>query len=116
MNVFQWLSERFSLRGRALFIYQRGIARSKKRNHQGAIDDYTATIGMPDTPIDRKAMALYQRALAHVAVGDAQKGTDDLHAVVAMGEGMVNVRSMARQELVRMETRPGKGRGNKRGA
>ena len=105
MNLFHWLTERFSKRGKALSRYHRGMARSKKRDHQGAIDDYTATIGMPDAPLDVKAMAFYKRALAHVAAGNDQKGTDDLDAVVAMDGSPMNTKTMARQQLVRMESR-----------
>ena len=50
MNVFNWLTDHFSNRGKALSLYKRGMAKAKKHDHQGAIDDYTTTIGMPDTP------------------------------------------------------------------
>ena len=50
MNVFNWLTGHFSNRGKALSLYKRGMAKAKKHDHQGAIDDYTATIGMPHAP------------------------------------------------------------------
>lgn len=105
MNTFNWLKSRFSSRGKALSLYRRGMARAKKHDHQGAIDDYTATIDMPDTPSDVKAMALYNRALVHVAAGDDRKGVDDLDAVLAMAEALANVKTMARQKLAKLESR-----------
>jgi hypothetical protein len=81
------------------------MAKAKKRDRQGAIDDYTAAIGMPDVPVDLKAMALYNRALAHVAAGDDPKGIEDLDAVLAIDETLVNVKTMARQKLARVESR-----------
>ena len=108
MNTFNWLKSRFSSRGKALSLYRRGMARAKKNDHQGAIDDYTATIDMPDTPSDVKAMALYNRALVHVASGDDPKGVVDLDAVLAMDEALVNVKTMARQKLAKMGSRNGK--------
>ena len=108
MTVFNWLSNHFSRRGKALSLYKRGMAKAKKQDHQGAIDDYTATIGMRDTPPDVIAMVLYNRALAYVAAGDNGKGTDDLEAVLAMKEPLVNVKTMARQKLARMDSRSSK--------
>jgi hypothetical protein len=105
MNIFDWWNIRFSSRGKALSLYKRGMARAKKHDHQGAIDDYTTTIAMPDTPADLKAMALYNRALVHVVVRDDPKGVDDLNAVLVLDDAPVNVKTMARQKLARMESR-----------
>jgi hypothetical protein len=77
MIALNWLTGRFSNRGRALSRFRRASVRAQKNDHQGAIDDYTATIGMQDTAADVKAMALYNRGLVHVATGDGQKGVDD---------------------------------------
>ena len=81
------------------------MARAKKHNHQGAINDYTAAIDMPGIPASVKAMALYNRAVMHVAAGDRSKGMDDLDAVLAMGGTFVNVKSMARHKLAMMKSR-----------
>ena len=105
MNLFGWLSGHFSHRGKALARYRRGMAKAKVHDHQGAIDDYTAILGMRDVPADVQAMTLYNRALVHVATGSDQKGADDLDAVLAMNEALVNVKTMARQKLCRMEPR-----------
>ena len=108
MNIFRWLTNCFSGRGKAMSLYKRGMAKAKKHDHQGAIEDYTTMISMPDTPADLMAMVLYNRALVHVAAGDDQKGAVDLDAVLAMNEALVNVKTMARQKLARMESRSSK--------
>ena len=111
MSVFNWFGGLFSDRAKALSLYRRGMAKAKKHNHKGAIDDYMMIIGMPGTPADVNAMALYNRALVHVATGDDRKGVDDLIAVIAMDEAQVNVKTMARQKLARMKSRPRKSSG-----
>jgi hypothetical protein len=104
MNIFNWLKSRFTSRGKALSLYRRGMAMAKKHDHQGAIADYTTSIGMPDTPADVKAMVLYNRALMHVATGDDQKAVDDFNAILTMDEAPVNVKTMAKQKLVGMKS------------
>jgi hypothetical protein len=108
MNVFDWLTGCFSNHGKALFLYKRGMAKAKKHDHRGALDDYTSTIGMLHTPDDLLAMVLYNRALVYVAAGDDRKAAADLDAVLAMTEALVNVKTMARQKLARMESRSSK--------
>jgi hypothetical protein len=105
MNVFNWLAGRFSNRGKALSLYRRGMAKARKHDYQGAIDDYTKTIRMPNLPADVKAMVLYNRALVHMTAGDDQNGIDDLGAVLAMDQAPVNVKTMARQKLAKKESR-----------
>ena len=108
MKVFQWLKDRFSRRVTAISLYKRGMVRARKHDHVGAIDDYTASIGMPETPADLKAMVLFNRGLARVAAGDEPKGMADLNVVLAMDEAPTNVKTMARQKLARMQTRSAK--------
>ena len=108
MNIFDWLTGCFSSHGKAMSLYKRGMAKAKKHDRQGALEDYTTTIGMLGTPADLLAMALYNRALVYVAEGDDQKGAADLDAVLAMNEALVNVKTMARQKLARMESRSSK--------
>jgi hypothetical protein len=105
MNVFAWWTERFSNRGRAMSLYKRGMIKAKKHDHQGAIDDYTETLGMPETPANVRAMVLYNRALVHVANGDHRKGIDDLRSVLAMDEAPSSVKTKARQKLAKGELR-----------
>ena len=89
-------------------VVVRGMAKAKKHDHEGALEDYTTMIGMPGMPADLLAMALYNRALVYVAEGDDRKGAADLDAVLAMNEALVNVKTMARQKLARMESRASK--------
>ncbi|MCA9216466.1 MAG: hypothetical protein KDB27_25530 [Planctomycetales bacterium] len=105
MNIFNWLKSRFSRRGNLLSLYRRGLARAKKHDHQGAIDDYSVAIDVPDAPVDVKAMALFNRALVHLASGDFTRGVDDLHTVLAMNEAPATVKKMARQKLAKRESR-----------
>jgi len=109
MGMLNWLNSRFSSRGKALWLYRRGMARAKLHDQQGAVDDYSAAIDMPDAPSDVKAMALYNRALARVAAGDDRDGVDDLDVVLAMDEAPANVKTMARQKLAKVELRSRKG-------
>lgn len=113
MNVLHWLTDHFSDRGKALSLYKRGMDRARNHDSLGAIEDYTATIGMSDAPPDLKAMSLYNRALVYVAAGDDRKGTDDLDAVLAMSQAPLNIKSMAKQKLVRMESRSRKPSGSR---
>ena len=54
MKLFDWFNIRFSGGGKALSLYRRGMTRAKKHDHQGAIDDYTAMIAMPNAPKGRR--------------------------------------------------------------
>ena len=105
MNIFGWLISCFSGRGKAKSLYRRGMAKAKKHDHQGAIEDYTTMIGMPGTPADLMAMVLDNRALVHVASGNGKMGAVDLDAVLAMTGALVNVKTMARQKLARIKSR-----------
>ena len=89
-------------------LYKRGMAKAKKRDHQGALEDYTTMIGMPGVSADLMAMVLYNRALVYVATGDNQKGAADLGAVLAMKETLINIKTLARMKLARIESRPDK--------
>ena len=104
MNVFGWLTGHFSNRGKALSLYKRGMAKAKKQDHQGAIDDYSATLDGEDTPADVKAMVLYNRALVLAAAGRYRQGADDLDAVLAMDDAPANVKTMARQKIAKRES------------
>ncbi|MDA1053877.1 MAG: hypothetical protein O3C40_25795 [Planctomycetota bacterium] len=103
MNVLRWLTGRFSNRDKALSFYKRGMAKSKKHEHQGAIDDYTTAVDMQDAPSDVKAMALYNRALVYATAGNGSKATSDLNTVLGMTEALPNVKAEARRKLARMQ-------------
>lgn len=108
MNLFRRLTRCCSRRGRAVSLYKRGMAKARKHDHQGALQDYTNTLGMPGTPAELLAMVLFNRALVYVAAGDQPRGAADLDAVLAMNEACANVKLMARQKLARMVSRASK--------
>lgn len=107
MNLLSWLQSIFSARHKAIWNYKHGMTLAKKRDHDGALANYTAAIESTDVPNDVKAMALYNRALVYVAAGDDSKGVDDLDSVLAMdGElVIVNVKTMAKKKLAKMKSR-----------
>ena len=105
MGVFNWLTNRFTNHGKALAGYRRGMKKARNRDHVGAIGDYTTAINTPNITPDVKAMAQYNRALAHRAAKDVPKAVEDLNLILAMNEMLTNVKTMARQELVRIERR-----------
>jgi hypothetical protein len=57
MNVVGWLKNRFTARRKALWNYRRGMARAKRRDHDGALANYTAAIELAGVPAEVKAMA-----------------------------------------------------------
>ncbi len=89
----------------AMSLYKRGMAKAKKHDHEGAIDDYSAAIDMSDAPLDVKAMALYNRALVHAATRDNTKAVNDLKTVLAMAAIPTNVKAAADEKLKRIERR-----------
>lgn len=103
MSFVNWLKSRFSRREKALALYRQGMTRAQHQDHQGALDDYAATIDMPHGPPDVKAMALYNRALVYAADGDDQKAMDDLNRALAMAQTPAEVRTEARRKLERMK-------------
>jgi len=111
MSLLKWLKSLFTGRGKALLLYRRGMARAKKHDHQGAIDDYTALIDMPNTPPDVKAMALYNRALvysADAADENNSKAIKDLNMVLATAKAPTDVKTEARRKLERMKRQSSK--------
>jgi hypothetical protein len=100
-----WFDNTLRVRCKAMSLYKRGMKRARKHDHQGAIDDYTAAIVLPNAPADVKAMAQYNRALVHMAAKEELKAIDDLNGVIAMKEELTNVKTMARQKLMRIERR-----------
>lgn len=107
MNFFNWLKVRFGYKSKALCLFQRGTAKAKASDHQGAIDDYSTTIGMSDSTTDLRAMALYNRALVHAAAGDSPMAVNDLDSLLAMKEATVNIKTMARKMIAEIEAHSG---------
>lgn len=108
MQFFNWVKSLFSSRGKALSLYRRGMARANKRDHVGALDDYTATIDMPNVPPDVKAMALYNRPLVYSAHHETAQAVDDLNRVLAMAETPHEIKTEARRRLERMKRQASK--------
>ena len=107
MNIFKWLQRRQSVRSAVLSLFKRGLARGKKQNRQGAMDDYTAVIDRVDAPSDVRAMALYNRGLLHAGQKNLLSATDDLQAVLAMEAAPHDVKSAAGRTLDRMRRQQG---------
>jgi len=105
MSVLDWLISGFSDHRKALSLYRRGMSKANKRNHQGALNDYTASLELRDIPADVKAVVLFNRALVFIAAGENQNGISDLDAVLAMDDLLPNIRTMARLKLEKMKTR-----------
>ena len=105
MNFFSWLTGHFSNRGRALFLCKRGMRKARNHDHEGAIDDYSTAIDMPNASPDLMAMAQYNRALVHLATKNDPQAIEDLNLILAMKETLTNVKTMARQVLIRIEGR-----------
>lgn len=108
MKLIEWVFHRFSKRNNAETFYRRGMAKAKKHNHQGAIEDYTKALELPDISAELNAMILYNRGLVYVAAGMAQKGADDLNAVLTMDEAGANVKKAAQGKLARIQSRSSK--------
>lgn len=89
-------------RSKARTLYKRGMAKAGKRDHAGAIDDYSAAIALADSQPDVKAMALYNRALVHSSAKNYEKAIDDLKVVLVMDELPNNVRTAAERKLERI--------------
>lgn len=106
MNVFRLLISHFTLRGRALSLYRSGMTKANYHDHQGAIEDYSTAIDLPDTPADVRAMAMFNRALVYSAIGEDPRAVADLQSVLEMTDAEAPaVKAEARQKLVRMHLR-----------
>ena len=109
MNILNWFKSIFSRRELALARYRSGMAKAKKENYSGAIEDYTASIRAPGIPIDVKAMALYNRALAYSAMHDTDNANKDLAEVLKIPGLPENIRTAAGQRQERLRRRSSSG-------
>ena len=103
MRLLQWLFRNRSARSLALSFYKRGLARTKKHDHQGAMQDFTDAIESPSAPDDVRAMALYNRALLFAAANNFSAAVVDLTAVLAMAAPLREIKQAARRRLDRMQ-------------
>lgn len=105
MGFLESLLGRGSSRDKAVALYKRGMSKAQKHDHNGAIEDYSAAIEMPDVPLDVKAMAQYNRSLVYAAANDNAKAVGDLKGVLAMEELPTNVKTAAEEKLKRIKRR-----------
>lgn len=103
--MIQWMKSFFAKEKTASTLYKSGMAKAKKHDHSGAIDDYSEAIGMHQVAGEMEAMLLYNRALVYVASGELAEGILDLEKVLSMKESLANIKSMARQKLSRINAR-----------
>jgi hypothetical protein len=103
MKLLSWLTDQFSHRHKAMWLYQRGMIRARLRDHTSAVADYTAVIDMEDVPADIRAMALYNSAAVYTASHNDSQAICDLERLLEMGGAAANVRTEARRKLVRIQ-------------
>lgn len=102
MQLWNWLCERYSPRGKIFARYKHGLSCARRHDHTGAIADYDAVIAATAAGADLISMARYNRALVNAAAGNQQLAEHELQAVIALRETPINVRTAARQKLARM--------------
>jgi hypothetical protein len=105
MSFMNWLKSCFSQRGKALSLYQSGMAKANKRDYGGAIADYSTAIEMAKIPADVRAMAIYNRALAYSAIHEDAKAAEDLGVVLQAPGLPESVRTAAEQRRERIRRR-----------
>lgn len=107
MSLTTWVKSFLSQRGKALSLYQSGMAKANKRDYGAAIADYSAAIQTPKIPADVRAMAIYNRALAYSAIHEDEKAAEDLGSVLQMPGLPENIRTAAEQRRERIRRRKG---------
>jgi hypothetical protein len=105
MGFFNSLIGHGSGRSKAMTMYKRGMAKAKKHDFEGAIDDYSAAIDISGAPSDVIAMAMYNRALVHAAAKNSPKAIDDLNEVLGMADLPASIKSAADEKLKRINRR-----------
>jgi hypothetical protein len=105
INIVTWLAAHFTNRGKALAHYRSGMAKARKHDREGAIDEYTTVIQTPNITPALKAMALYNRALVYAATGRESHAIKDLDTVLAIKHPLSRIKTEASRKLVRMKRR-----------
>ena len=103
MDIFRWLTSRYTNRGKALIEVRKGMGCAKKNDPENAVNHYTLAIDSLDTPPDVKAMALFNRALVYAATGKEPAAKKDLNMLLDMPETLSDIKTAARQKIVRMQ-------------
>ena len=102
MNPLTWLKGMFSSRQKSLGRYRDAMAKSKKKDYAGAIEDYGVVIAAKDVPDDIKAMSVYNRSLAYDALGrhaEAAKDLDTMLSMPGVPERVKNEATLRRERL-----------------
>ncbi|HEV7281695.1 MAG TPA: hypothetical protein VGN57_15945 [Pirellulaceae bacterium] len=102
MNPLTWLKGIFSSRQKSLGIYRSAMAKSKKKDYAGAIEDYDVVAAAKDVPDDVRAMAVYNRSLAYDALGKHAEAAKDLDKMLSMPhvpERVKNEATLRRERL-----------------
>jgi tetratricopeptide (TPR) repeat protein len=105
MNLFSWLTDAFSVRGKALSFYRRGMGKMKRGDMAGAIADYTSVIDLAGVPDDVKAMALFNRGLAYHKAKNHPQAAADFDAVLEMPGAPPDIKGAAREKQTRWNLR-----------
>ena len=87
---------------------QRGMDKANRKDHAGAIHEYTYVIDLPHVQDELRAMALFNRALVYAADDKPAIARRDLEIVASMGSAPERVRNSAREKLKRIDRREGK--------
>ena len=105
MSILGGLKNLFTSRGKASSLYKRGMDKAKKRDFDGAIEDYTLLIESGQAPTDIRAMAQFNRALARTSLGDFEGAKEDLDSLARSPEVPASVKAAVREKIDRMRFR-----------
>lgn len=108
MSLPGWLKNVFGgKKTTALDHYKSGIVKAEKRDHDGAIEDYSMAIDHPAADDSLKSMALYNRALVLHVKEQNESAMADLERVIKMHSAHTKVKNEARSKLDRIRKRTG---------
>ena len=105
MGISDWFRQVFSGKPSAMSFYKSGIKKAEKRDHVGAIADYTAAIEFPNADDQEKAMALFNRAVVLHAMREHDRAIEDLNVVLKMHGAHADIKSAASRKLDRIKRR-----------
>jgi hypothetical protein len=105
MNPWITLGRWLSKSGRMAALYERGLAKAKRGDLPGAIEDFTAVIISPTAPPEVKALAYIDRAAAFSRLGNGLEAEEDLESVLFMPGAPAGLRSTAKERLAEYKRR-----------
>lgn len=108
MSLSGWFKNVFANKsGSALDHYKSGIVKAEKRDHNGAIEEYSTTIDHPSADESLRSMALYNRALVLHVENQNDEAVVDLERVIKMHGAHTKVKTAAKHKLDRIRKRTG---------